>query len=79
MTIHSAEARMEIAHRSSDGMDVTLMWAPGEECSRAVVCVCDERTSTYFEIPTEAYLAFYHPFAYRDFSTVHRESSWVAA
>jgi hypothetical protein len=53
----------------------------GDE-DRAVVCVCDRREGAYFEIPTEPYLAldvYYHPFAYRDFSTVDHEDSRLAA
>jgi hypothetical protein len=74
--------RTELAHRSGDGMDVTLVWVQGGEGDKAVVCVRDDRTAGYFEIPTETYLAldvFYHPFAYRDFSTIDGEASWLAA
>ena len=49
---------------------------------RAVVCVCDTREGAYFEIPTEPHLALdvnYHPFAYRDFSTVDYDDSRLAA
>ena len=82
MTALTREKRTELAHRSFDGMDVTLMWVQGAEGDKAVVCVRDECRAGYFEIATETYLAldvFYHPFAYRDFSTVGNEGSWLAA
>jgi hypothetical protein len=72
MTTQLVETRIEIARRSSSGLDVTLMWARGEQRDGAVVCVRDEQEATYFEIPAETYLAldvYYHPFAYKDFST----------
>jgi hypothetical protein len=68
--------RTELAHRSSGGMDVTLLWVHGggqDRHEELLVCVWDAREDTYFEIPTEPNLAldtYYHPFAYRDFSTV---------
>lgn len=73
MTTQSNEARTELAHRSSAGIDVTLLWVHGDESDAVVVCVSDNREGAYFEIPTEPYLAldvYYHPFAYRDFSTI---------
>jgi hypothetical protein len=82
VTALTTETRTELAHRSGDGMDVTLVWVQGGEEDKAVVCVRDDRTADYFEIPAERYLAldvFYHPFAYRDFSTVDSERSWLAA
>jgi hypothetical protein len=76
--------RRELAHRSGDGLDVTLLWCPanGPNDESTVVCVCDIRDGAYFEIATEPYLAldvYYHPFAYRDFSTVDCEDSPLAA
>ena len=74
--------RTELDHRSSDRVDVTLFWVTGDGVDGVVVCVCDRRQGAYFEIPTEPHLAldvFYHPFAYRDFSTVDYEDSRLAA
>jgi hypothetical protein len=75
--------RKELAHRSGDGVEVTLVWVRGEgDGDETVVCVSDHREGAYFEIPTEAYLAldvYYHPFAYRDFSTVDYEDTRLAA
>ena len=77
----STRTRTELAHRSSHGFDVTLVWVQGDE-EKAVVCVCDRREGAYFEIPAERHLAldvYYHPFAYRDFSTVDHRDSRLAA
>jgi hypothetical protein len=82
MTELSTHTRKELAHRSSDGMDVTLIWVHCDGEDAAVVCVCDGRDGSYFEIPAEPYLAlevYYHPFAYRDFSTVDYHDSRFAA
>jgi hypothetical protein len=73
----------ELAHRSDAGVDVTLVWIRnGGGADETRVCVSDLREGAYFEIPTEPYLAldvFYHPFAYRDFSTLDYEDSRLAA
>jgi hypothetical protein len=77
--------RTELAHRSSGGMDVTLVWVHGggrDRHEEILVCVWDAREGTYFEIPSEPNLAldtYYHPFAYRDFSTVDYRDRWHAA
>ncbi len=74
--------RTELDHRSADHVDVTLFWVTSDGADGVVVCVCDRRAGAYFEIPTEPHLAldvFYHPFAYRDFSTVDYEDSRLAA
>jgi hypothetical protein len=78
----STYTRTELAHRSSDGMDVTLVWVRGDAEDKAVVCVCDRRQGAYFEIAAEPYLAldvYYHPFAFRDFSTSDYKDSRLAA
>ena len=82
MTEVSTHTRAERAHRSSLGQDATLIWVRDCGEDRAVVCVRDMRDGAYLEIATEPYLAldvYYHPFAYRDFSTVDRGDSRLAA
>jgi hypothetical protein len=82
MTSFSTRKRAELAHRASDGVDVTLIWVQGDGEDKTVVCVSDRRTGAHFEIPTEPYLAldvYYHPFAYRDFRTVDYEDRRLAA
>jgi hypothetical protein len=83
MTNLSAPTRRELAHRSSDDIDATLVRVAdgrdGEE--RDVVCVHDRREGAYFEIPAESYLSldvYHHPFAYRDFSNVGLEHDHLA-
>ncbi|MDQ3874153.1 MAG: hypothetical protein M3322_01185 [Actinomycetota bacterium] len=73
----STHPRARLARRTAAGMDVTLVWGRGDHENKATVCVRDRREGVYFEIPAEPYLAldvYYHPFAYRDFSTVELPS-----
>jgi hypothetical protein len=82
MTMPRRVTRTELAHRSGAGIDVTLLWVRGDGDDKTIVCVSDERDGAYFEIPAEPYLAldvYYHPFAYRDFSSVDYEDSRLAA
>jgi hypothetical protein len=71
MTKLSPYRRIELAHRSTEDLDVTLVWVQDSGEDKAVVWVCDRRERAFFEIPAEPYLAldvYYHPFAYREFS-----------
>jgi hypothetical protein len=55
----------ELAHRSADGTDVTLMWNPADD--RAFVVVVDLKAGTMFEVGVEdanPMHAFNHPYAY---------------
>jgi hypothetical protein len=57
--------RRELAHRTSDGIDVYLFW--NEPTSRVTVSVHDARTDASFELEVDgrdALDAFNHPFAY---------------
>jgi len=80
-----ATIRTELAHRWSGGVDVTLVWVHGGERDgdeEVLVCVWDVREGTYFEIPSEPSRAldiYYHPFAYRYFSTVDYRDPRLAA
>lgn len=85
-TVHLNEApkttRTELAHRASAAIDVTLMWERCGDSDMALICVCDRQQGAYFEIRAEPHLAldvYYHPFFYRDFSTVDYEDSRLAA
>jgi hypothetical protein len=83
MTALAPTIRTELAHRSSAGIDVALLWIHREGAAgEALVCVCDRRDGAYFEISPAPYLAldvYYHPFFYRDFSVVDYEDSRLAA
>jgi hypothetical protein len=55
----------ELAHRSNNGVDVTLSWHT--ETDELLVCVYDERCGVYFEIQPEREFAldvYYHPYAH---------------
>jgi hypothetical protein len=70
----------ELAHRSNDGIDVTLFWQP--DTDELSVCVCDQRRGAYFEIepePADALDAFYHPYSYAPQSSLHYEDNRLAA
>jgi hypothetical protein len=57
--------KAELAHRTSDGIDVYLLW--NQPSSRVTVCVFDERTNNGLELEVDsrdALDAFNHPFAY---------------
>ena len=64
----STEAETEIReldHRSTDGIDVRLLW--GAESGRVWIDVRDDRLGGSFELevePGEALAAFRHPYAY---------------
>jgi hypothetical protein len=70
----------ELAHRSHDGIDVTLFWH--SDTDELTVCVCDQRRGAYFEIEPrakDALDAFYHPYVYASLSCVHYEDDRLAA
>lgn len=55
----------ELARRSGDGIDVTLLWNSGTD--RVFVLVDDQRRAERFRIPVRngnALDAFHHPYAY---------------
>ncbi len=57
--------RRELAHRSADGVEVTLLWNPVSDA--VSVRVIERDTEACFEIPVardQALNAFNHPYAY---------------
>ena len=56
----------ELDHRTSDGIDVRLLWDQHED--RVLVSVSDAKTGETFTVPVapsqRAYDVFHHPFAY---------------
>jgi hypothetical protein len=55
----------ELAHRSADGIDVSLWWS--RATNRLLVAVDDTRSGESFQVPAPAEKAldvFQHPFAY---------------
>jgi hypothetical protein len=61
---HTLPARLELAYRSTDGIDVFLLWCR-EDDSLAVV-VIDENADSFELVvtATEALDVFEHPYAY---------------
>jgi hypothetical protein len=67
----------ELDHRSSDDIEVTLLWSA--RTTRVFVLVLEQRTEAlfHFEVPpAEALDAFHHPYAYAQH--VHLEGALAA-
>ncbi len=63
-TAAETEAR-ELDHRTSDGIDVKLLWSARTD--QVWVAVRDDRAGTSFRLevePEDALVAFRHPYAY---------------
>ena len=72
--------KTELAHRTSDGIDVYLFW--NQPSSRVTVSVFDERTNNGFELEVDsrdALDAFNHPFAYAARSNLVDPSAFSGA
>jgi hypothetical protein len=55
----------ELAHRHSDGLDITLLWHAAT--NELILRVRDERQDACFEVHPEPHMAleaYYHPYAY---------------
>jgi predicted lipase len=79
MTTTEPSARRELAHRSNDGIDVTLFWSRVSD--RVTISVLHARSATALEFEVDgadALDAFNHPYAYaatsgaRHIATPHR-------
>jgi hypothetical protein len=74
MTATAFTERRELAHRTSDGIDVTLFWT--KPSGRVTIAVLDTRSgdALEFDVAGSAALdAFNHPYAYaarRDYRAV---------
>jgi hypothetical protein len=70
-TIVQFPGRRELAHRRSNGIDVTLWWSPGDDS--LAVTVLDEAGDS-FELVVESHEAldaFEHPYAHAAMRGVH--------
>lgn len=70
-TTHNRPTRRELAHRSSNGIDVFLLWCPADD-SLAVTVI--DTTADSFELvvdPAEALDVFDHPYAYAALRGLH--------
>jgi len=73
--ITNQSPRRELAHRVSNGIEVTLLWGPAR--NEVVVEVIDHGAGTVFEltVPSERALdAFHHPYAYASLQGVEYEA-----
>lgn len=86
MTAAAFSQRSELAHRSSDGIEVTLFWSKPSD--RITIAVVDTRSdeALEFEVDGSAALdAFNHPYAYaaarrdRDRAVSHRGADALTA
>jgi hypothetical protein len=65
MTIKELTERRELAHRTNDGIDVTLFWSKAS--NRVTISAFHAHTSTALEFEVDgadALDAFNHPYAY---------------
>jgi hypothetical protein len=65
----------ELAHRSNDGLEVTLLWHPARD--RLTVSGSDHRTGARFEICADRHApldVYYHPYCYITRSDISYES-----
>jgi hypothetical protein len=78
MTATASTERRELAHRTSDGIEVTLFWS--KPSNQVTIAVLDSRSheTLEFEVDGTAALdAFNHPYAYastaraRNLATTH--------
>ena len=70
----------ELAHRSNDGVDVTLYWHT--TLDELIVSVHDSRSQAHFEIRPRRHLAldvYYHPYAYAELEDVYAKETSRAA
>ena len=63
-TIHTFPARRELAYRSTNGIDVFLLWSPADDA--LAVVVIDENADSFELVvdSTDALDVFEHPYAY---------------
>lgn len=65
--VHTSPARRELAYRSSNGIDVFLLWCPADD-SLAVVVIDEAADSFELSVSSnEALDVFDHPYAHAAF------------
>ena len=65
--LHTPPARKELAFRSTNGIDVLLLWCPADD-SLAVLVIDDNADSFELSVTaSEALDVFEHPYAYAAF------------
>lgn len=79
MTTTTVTTRTELAHRTSDGIDVYLFW--NQPSDQVTISVLDARNDDRFELEVDgrhALDAFNHPYAYAASGRTHRLSALAA-
>jgi hypothetical protein len=76
---HTPPARQELAYRSSNGIDVFLLWCPADD--GLAVVVIDENADSFELVvaASEALDVFEHPYAYAAFRGVALGEALTAA
>jgi hypothetical protein len=76
---HTLPVRQELAYRSSNGIDVFLLWCPADD--GLAVLVIDEHAESFELVVSaaEAMEVFHHPYAYAAYRGVALEESLPAA
>jgi len=72
--------RRELAHRASDGVEVTLFWYASDDS--LLVTVVDWKTDEVLEIPVrhdQAMNAFHHPYVYAALDRMHSSAALARA
>ena len=67
---HTSAARRELAHRSSNGIDVFLLWCPVDDSLAVVVIDITADSCELVVDPAEALDVFDHPYAHAAFRGV---------
>jgi hypothetical protein len=78
-TVIPFPARRELGHRSSNGIDVYLLWSPATDSLAVLV---DDVRGSSFELvvdAAEALEVFEHPYAYAAYRGLHFETTAAAA
>jgi hypothetical protein len=76
-TDHIDSTEKELDCRTSDGIEVSLLWTSGAK--HVIVEVVDSKTGAAFRLEvaaTEAFDAFQHPYAYAAFRGVEYVEPW---
>lgn len=77
---YSLGTRRELAHRASNGIEVTLFW--NKSANRVTVEVFDERFDEGFELEVDGSVAldaFNHPYAYAAAPRAYQNTEALAA
>jgi hypothetical protein len=79
ITPHTLPVRQELAYRSTNGIDVFLLWCPADD--GLAVLVIDENADSFELVvsASEAMDVFHHPYAYAAYRGIALEETLPAA